>query len=669
MGNRLPIRDNNSILESKSEHFFLERLPTSWFHDKPKDFGIDLIINIVNNNYVTGFNFSVQLKSSHVKNESLSVRLKRSTINYLFTRLEPVMIVFYADNQKEAYWKWLKEHDIDLTKANSSFEIKFNKTDRLSNIDWNTISNFTEKYFKRKRLITTSLNYDIINVDNDIEREAWTKYFSEQFDEASILFKRLLVSKKEVIWLLALSQCQYSVYNYKSALETIIQAEAIDSSESVLITKASILAEDGNLNNDIYKIRQAESIFGDLFKKKKTDVISFNYANTLSNLQEYRKAERVYKIALRKNPNYAEAWKNLGQVYYQLKKHDLEIECYDKALLVNPTLSEALISKGITIAKCFKKYSEGLNLIFKGASIKPESFVRFNLIHFWISYCYYHQNKIKESMEWINKGLALDPSNFQMRNFKTFIIANQWKSNSKIKNEGINFFRQNLEANPSDNICYSNYALIAGLYKNGKSFINDIVKWLPFLKLVQDELEIPNHQKSKEYIELIGELRSIKEYTSLYGLEKNTPELSRYKKDYILKYMAFFELARYFFFFKLNKELASLVKSGINVNDRIITLVKSTFLDALSNKVPNLVTTGKNNLPLFAKELSNILVATSEMTMKEIFRILGFLVVKNIEHKSKIDAIVESLPAKEVYISILLAFTESAYKHFELPMK
>ncbi|RYZ56091.1 MAG: DUF4365 domain-containing protein [Sphingobacteriales bacterium] len=100
-----PIRHPNTVLESFSEQYFKSLLPSDWYVDKPIDYGIDLVVSPVIRNQVTGLSFSVQLKAQHRSSIKLSVRIKKSTLNYLFARLEPCMIVLYDHHSRKANWR------------------------------------------------------------------------------------------------------------------------------------------------------------------------------------------------------------------------------------------------------------------------------------------------------------------------------------------------------------------------------------------------------------------------------------------------------------------------------------------------------------------------------------------------------------------------------------
>ena len=86
----------------------------------------------------------------------------------------------------------------------------------------------------------------------------------------------------------------------------------------------------------------------------------------IKSIGQHEEAIKHYQECLKINPNHATAWKNLGQVYWDIHEHEKEIECYNKALAINPKLPQALFSKGVTLSRIYNQHEEGLKLMLKG---------------------------------------------------------------------------------------------------------------------------------------------------------------------------------------------------------------------------------------------------------------------------------------------------------------
>lgn len=434
-----PQRHNNHILENISNKFFNNSLPEDWFIDKPEnDYGIDYITNIVINNEVTGLNFSVQLKSKEIdtNKNTVNIQFKTSTLNFFKARLEPVMIIAYVKKDDEAYWQWFE--DIKFNEENlrskENIYLKISKENKLTEINWNDITSKVQKHFGVKSLLDSFAKLEYESLDK-IEIIAWKNYLTQNFHDAIFYFKKALKIENlqdKISILHALSQSLYSTYSYDEALLFINQCLEIEESENSFLTKACILAEQGISTSNQHKLIDAKEIFKNILKTNSNKFIyHYNYANTLSNLQEYEEAIKHYKLSLKLNPNYAEAWKNLGTAYYYLENHKEELVCYDKALKIDPNLVEALFSKGVTLLNVFKDYSKAKELMYKSVDLGEESLIKnFPRGYYALSLVNYKLNDIFEALKFIDKGLDAIPNDAYLINLKLDIIDS--KINEKI---------------------------------------------------------------------------------------------------------------------------------------------------------------------------------------------------------------------------------------------
>lgn len=444
-----PNRHNTHILETESSKFFNNCIPNDWYIDKPNhDYGVDFNVNITINHQVTGLNFSVQLKSTKkVENEdSASITLKHSTLGFFNTRLEPVLLVIYIQEEKEAYWFWYNELNVDLTSSQKTYRIKIPKTNKLSSINWDLIVKYVQNIFSIKTLVDgiKSLEYEEIS---NSEILAWKYYYSGDYENAVFYFKNLLRDNpKNTIVLEGLAHSQYMSYNYKKALYNINKAIELSGKPNQYLTKACILAEDGIQSGIKGKIIEAKNIFKRFIDKKPgKDIYHYNYANTLSSLGETQEALKHYKACLKLNPNNARAWKNIGQVYFQLKQHDKELNCYDKALAINPDLPQALFSKGVTLSHIYNQNKEGLFLMKKSLNNEEEMLQNYPQGYFWLASTNEKLKNIEESLKWVNKGLEHYPEDIYFLNFKSNFLYRHWKDNEWLKDEAIRFFEYRLE--------------------------------------------------------------------------------------------------------------------------------------------------------------------------------------------------------------------------------
>lgn len=444
-----PNRHNNHILETESNKFFNIQVPNEWFIDKPEhDYGIDYNVNIASNNQVTGLSFSVQLKSKIKENNSkiASIKLKHSTLGLFNTKLEPVLLIAYIQEDKEAYWCWYNDLNIDLTSSQKTYIINIQKTNKLSQIDWESVSQYVQSVFSIKMLVEgiKTLEYDEISNSQIL---AWRYYFSKDYEKAIFYFKNLLKkTPSDVAILEGLAQSQYNTFNYKEAINNINKVIELSGIPNQYLTKACILAEDGMQNGIKGKVIEAKNLFKDfLVQDNKQFIYNYNYANTLSILGYNDEAIDNYEACLKLNPNFEQAWKNLGQVYFVIGEHEKEIGCYDKALRINPKLPQALFSKGVTLSRIYDKDEEGLHLMMEAIGNEEDMLLEYRYGYFGIAYAHGKLGNIKESLIWINKGLDHYPDDIVYLNFKSNLLTKNWTNNEWLKSEAIEFFEFRLE--------------------------------------------------------------------------------------------------------------------------------------------------------------------------------------------------------------------------------
>jgi hypothetical protein len=241
-----PNRPQSHVLARKSSRYLENIIPDEWHFNIPtNDYGIDYQVEISLNEQVTGLNFSIQLKSTAKTNEGdfAKISLKRTTLNYYKVRLEPVMLILYDAEVNEAYWSWISEFDIDLSRSNDQFTLAVPKSQKLSEINWADITNHVQHIFNAKSFIS---DFDICKIESNLQLAAWKTYYDEDYEQAVYLFGRLIKDGiNEHSLYQALSWSFYQTYRYNEALNTIDALLQNQESNNSLKIKACILAESG----------------------------------------------------------------------------------------------------------------------------------------------------------------------------------------------------------------------------------------------------------------------------------------------------------------------------------------------------------------------------------------------------------------------------------------
>lgn len=124
----LPKRTRDHVLETETEKFVQQFIPSEWIAEKEKhDYGIDLRVEIATPSsilrrgeeeaasQVTGAYFSIQLKGTDDLNLNkaktlISHRCAVSALNYYLNRPEPVIYLVYDAKNKKAYWVFIQDY-------------------------------------------------------------------------------------------------------------------------------------------------------------------------------------------------------------------------------------------------------------------------------------------------------------------------------------------------------------------------------------------------------------------------------------------------------------------------------------------------------------------------------------------------------------------------------
>lgn len=144
MDKAYPIRSESHQIEELSERFFREWLPKNWAAEKPaEDYGVDLRVDLFEGNQATGLELLVQLKASaeSTGEETETVRLKTTTYNILWDKLQVAMLVKYIESEKEAYWLLFRNIPAP-SQDQETFTVHIPKANRISVIRWTEIQEY-----------------------------------------------------------------------------------------------------------------------------------------------------------------------------------------------------------------------------------------------------------------------------------------------------------------------------------------------------------------------------------------------------------------------------------------------------------------------------------------------------------------------------------------------
>jgi hypothetical protein len=168
---RLPQRPRQHVLEDESRKFVKSVLPPEWIvTDISNDYGVDLDVEIVEQTYVMGVHFSMQLKSTDdvkiTKAGFISFSCRTSTLRYFLEKVEHIVFLVYDAKNQVGYWIWIKDYlTNDLAKnkkwkKQTTTTIKIPKKNLFTHKSVDSIKARVMHTHKQAKLLTTIQTLD-----------------------------------------------------------------------------------------------------------------------------------------------------------------------------------------------------------------------------------------------------------------------------------------------------------------------------------------------------------------------------------------------------------------------------------------------------------------------------------------------------------------------------
>lgn len=375
--------------------------------------------------------------------------------------------------------------------------------------------------------ITESLRFKTKSIDGIDKYKpslAWKLYKEENYEEAIVEFKKLLRNDSEnPSILVSISHCLYMLLRYDEALDFINRAIILAGETDYLLShKACILAEAGIRFHSKAKLLTAREIFANITEKKGTSINHYNFGNTLSALGEYELAQSEYLSAIEGDKSNAEIWKNLGSVYSHLGQHEKEIECYNKALSINPDLPQAKVSKAITLFTVFNKPSACIKILDELIKFDDSITKIWPHIWYWLSFAYYKKKDYLKAYDIVEKGLFEFPDHYGLIDIKYVLIIKLWKNDKNLIPESIHFLKFRQKLYPKN---IENFLELSKIYKSQKQYEKIVEEFNLLLNLTK--IDSYDYFLSNKHKMLDKMLRNLK-YIDIYQNFREISPISRY---------------------------------------------------------------------------------------------------------------------------------------------
>lgn len=314
-------------------------------------------------------------------------------------------------------------------------------------------------------------------------------------EEAVVVLKRLINDAPAANLWAALASAHYELYHYNDALWAIDRALALAPGQrGYLAIQACVLAESGMATASRMKLLAARDIFATLSEGDLDPTACYNLANVLGALGEHAAARDQYQVALKLNDALPQVWKNLGTAHSNLGEHDEALRCFDRALALEPELSEALVSKGILLGRVQNLYDDAIVLLDR-ALRNEEAAKRWPDAFWWKAAFLRELQRYPAALQALDMGLRYAPDHQGLAQMKAELLATLWRADKEYAATAEAFFRRRVEVDPSEIASLRELAELAEAAQKSA----DSLAWL--VKVIE---VVAQERYSVEDIQVIG---------------------------------------------------------------------------------------------------------------------------------------------------------------------
>ena len=146
-------------------------------------------------------------------------------------------------------------------------------------------------------------------------------------------------------------------------------------------------------------------------KKNLTVEETFALAVQSYQKKKFHAAEIFYKEILKKHPNHAGTYVNLGMVLKKLEKYEEATDCYERAIKINPNDANPYYNLG-NLYKNLDKYEEAINFYNKTIHINPNHLGAYNNL----GNVFKDLGEYKKAINCYAKATQINPNNADVYN-------------------------------------------------------------------------------------------------------------------------------------------------------------------------------------------------------------------------------------------------------------
>ena len=290
---------------------------------------------------------------------------------------------------------------------------------------------------------------DSLVLDGKSEKE----FFNDQNPDAvrATLRERTRKEPSIVAHWHRLAKVEYYLRDYEGATVAINHALDLRPKDiNLRLLRGIILAERGIENGSTPLLIEAKEIFSYAAAKVHRSLDFYNLANVLAALEEMEEAEKNYLRCIGVEPKNARAWKNLGTLYTKTGRHTKGMECFDRALAIDPELAEAHLSRATTLAMFLGKPDKAIASFDRAFELMPDIDQHWPYSRYWYSRALALTGRHEEALRQAELGLKSRPDDIHLLNQKAAILRHLWPRHPEYVAPAADFFAFRAKCIPND---------------------------------------------------------------------------------------------------------------------------------------------------------------------------------------------------------------------------
>jgi tetratricopeptide (TPR) repeat protein len=162
-------------------------------------------------------------------------------------------------------------------------------------------------------------------------------------------------------------------------------------------------------NIDIDKISIQWRFLFSIISKLNDSAAYYNVGNLLSSSGDYRSAIDCYSKAIDLEPNYLSAYNNKGNCFSQLEDYSSALKCYDRAIQIDPNCIDAYCNKG-NVFNNLKDFNEAIKYYNICVKIDPT----YKMAYKYKANALQEQRDFPAAVKWYNKAIEMSPNDFDL---------------------------------------------------------------------------------------------------------------------------------------------------------------------------------------------------------------------------------------------------------------